>query len=222
MARRAEKTKAITLRKKGYSYSQIKEKMGIPKSTLSGWLSDYPLSEKRLRELRDTNPRRIENYIATMRAKRENRLSEVYEKAKLEIGELTDRDIFVSGLFLYWGEGLKSGKATTGFANTDPASCRFFMSWLRHFKVTKEKINVRIQLYSDMNTTKEVKFWSEQLKFPEDEIKVRVKESKFSSITYINGFKHGTCNINVYNRDLSEYILMSLKYLREYSNNMRA
>ena len=41
MARKKDKQKALTMRKKGMSYSQIKEKLGISKSTLSGWLQAY-------------------------------------------------------------------------------------------------------------------------------------------------------------------------------------
>lgn len=59
MARKLDKQRAILLRKRGYSYSQIKNKLGISKSTLSGWLYDIPLSEKRIRELRDLSPQRI-------------------------------------------------------------------------------------------------------------------------------------------------------------------
>ena len=70
MARFIEKDLAIKMRLKGASYSQIKEKMGISKSTLSGWLADYPLSNKRIKELRDLNPRRIENFRNTMRMKK--------------------------------------------------------------------------------------------------------------------------------------------------------
>jgi hypothetical protein len=36
MARREDKEEAIRLRQKGYSYSQIKGKIGVSKSTLNG------------------------------------------------------------------------------------------------------------------------------------------------------------------------------------------
>ncbi len=42
MARYEDKKKAISLRKKGYSYNKIKEELGVSKSTLSSWLKDYP------------------------------------------------------------------------------------------------------------------------------------------------------------------------------------
>ena len=74
MARRKDKERAIKLRLKGLSYSQIKEKIGLSKSTLSNWLSAYPLSEKRIRELRDWNPRKIERRRNTKAENRRKRL----------------------------------------------------------------------------------------------------------------------------------------------------
>ncbi|KKP80446.1 MAG: hypothetical protein UR81_C0028G0006, partial [Candidatus Levybacteria bacterium GW2011_GWB1_35_5] len=48
MARVIDRQRAIELRKQGKSYGQIKKQLGIAKSTLSDWLSKYPLSEKQL------------------------------------------------------------------------------------------------------------------------------------------------------------------------------
>src|SRR3989344_4892962 len=108
MAKNDLKQKAIKLRLAGHSYSQIKEKIRVSKSTLSGWLEKFTLSEKRIKELRDNNPRRIENYRNTMRKKKEARLRDIYATVSRDIGSLTKRDLFLAGLFLYWGEGTKS------------------------------------------------------------------------------------------------------------------
>jgi transposase-like protein len=48
MARVIDRQRAIELRKQGKTHGQIKKELGINKSTLSGWLSEYPLSEKQL------------------------------------------------------------------------------------------------------------------------------------------------------------------------------
>ena len=107
MARKLDKQKAIKLRDIGYSYSQIKEKIGVSKSTLSDWLRDMPLSDKRIRELRDFNSERIERYRNTMKEKKDKRLREVYKKVSKDIGSFSNREIFLLGLFLHWGRGLK-------------------------------------------------------------------------------------------------------------------
>ena len=85
MAKNKLKQKAINLRLSGCSYSQIKDKIGVSKSTLSNWLDKYPLSNERIRELRDNSPKRIENYRNTMRRKRESRLSVIYNKISKDI-----------------------------------------------------------------------------------------------------------------------------------------
>jgi len=42
MALPEHKQKAIELRKQGMSYSLIRKELPVAKSTLSGWLKDYP------------------------------------------------------------------------------------------------------------------------------------------------------------------------------------
>ncbi len=108
MTRTLDREKARTLRAKGKSYSEIKKELGIGKGTLSEWLKDMPLSSEQIRLLRDLNPKRIEHFRETMRKKREASFATTYERAKKDIGELSPRDLFIAGLYLYWGEGLKA------------------------------------------------------------------------------------------------------------------
>ena len=42
-----KKEEAIKLRKQGFSYNEIKNKLGVPKSTLSGWFRDILLTKKK-------------------------------------------------------------------------------------------------------------------------------------------------------------------------------
>ena len=57
------RTLAEKMRLEGHSYSSIQKKIGVSKSTLSSWLREIPLSDTRLRELRDFNPVRIERRV---------------------------------------------------------------------------------------------------------------------------------------------------------------
>lgn len=107
MTRKIDRQKTLNLREKGHSYSQIKDKLGISKSTLSGWLCNMPLPDERIKELRDFNSVRIEKYRNTIRRKKEIRLKDVYKKVSRDIGKFSKREIFLLGLFLYWGEGTK-------------------------------------------------------------------------------------------------------------------
>ncbi len=216
MTRKLDKQKAIALRKKGYSYSQIKDKLGINKSTLSGWLYDMPLSEKRIRELRDFSSKRIERYRNTMQLKKETRLQEVYKKVSKDIGKFSKREIFLLGLFLYWGEGTKTANSSTQLTNTNPAMLKFFIRWLELFGVNKRDLRVKLHLYSDMNINQSIAFWSKELKIPVSHFKKPyIKTTKLKSITYKNGFGKGTCCVIFENRDIWEYIKMGLKYISD-------
>jgi len=222
MARKLDKQKAIKLRQKGYSYSQIKEKLGVSKSTLSGWLYNMPLSEKRIKELRDFSPQRIERYRNTMKVKKETRLKEVYEKVSKDIGKFSQREIFLLGLFLYWGEGTKAANSSTQLTNTNPAMLQFFIKWLELLGVDKKDLKVKLHLYSDMNIKESIAFWSKTLKIPISQFKKPyIKETALKSITYKNGFGKGTCCVIFGDRNLWEYITMGLKYISEISDNIR-
>jgi transcriptional regulator with XRE-family HTH domain len=218
MARKIDKQKVIIMRQKGMSYSQIKEKLKVSKSTLSGWLSDMPLSEKRIRELQADNPIRIERYRNTMRAKKNARLEEVYKKVSSDIGDLSKRDLFLAGLFLYWGEGTKAQNSLVALTNTNPSMLKLFIKWLKLFGVKNKDLKVKLHLYSDMNIKESINFWSKELGIPVSQFhKSYVKRTNSKSITYKNGFGKGTCSVILGSRDLWEYITMAIKYISETS-----
>lgn len=214
MARKGDRQKALTLRKKGMSYSQIKEKLGISKSTLSGWLYSMPLSEKRIRELQANNPIRIEKYRNTMRAKKEIRLKEVYKKVSKDIGNLSTRDLFLAGLFLYWGEGTKAQNSLVALTNTNPAMIKFFINWLKLFGVKNKDLKIKLHLYSDMKIKESLDFWAKELNIPICQFyKPYIKKNTSKSISYKNGFGKGTCSVIFGDRDLWEYTMMAIKYI---------
>jgi len=223
MANRLADTKAevIKLRLQGASYSQIKKQLGVSKSTLSGWLKKYPLSPERIRELRDFNEQRIENFRNTMRMKRENRQKLVYQKEKEYLQPLSRRELYVAGLLLYWGEGAKTTPAATSLSNTNPSIVKFFVYWLLFIlHIPKNKIHVKLHLYSDMNEKNEIDFWSRELKIPKNQFtKSYLKTSTLVGLTY-KSFGHGTCNIMVYSRDLTEKIIQGIKVISDGYTNL--
>lgn len=221
MTRARDRDEARKLRAKGKSYSEIKELLGVGKSTLSAWLQDMPLSEDRIRELRALSPRRIERFRETMRKKREAHLSTAYSKAAKDIGTLSRRDLFISGLYLYWGEGTKSAPGRVSVANTDPDVVKAFIGWLRVMKVPHNRIHARLQLYEDMNARQETIFWSHKLRLPVSQFrKPHIKKSSRVLQTYKGSYGHGTCDLSFDNIVLWRYITMALKRLRELHSRL--
>lgn len=223
MAKFLEQKRALELRTAGRSYSQIKSELGVSKSTLSNWLRDYPLSQKRIRELRDWNEQRIERYRETRRKKREEILNAIYKRQKSRLLPLSKRELFIGGLFLYWGEGGKTKLGELTISNTDPAVIITFIHWLKKcFGVKLTVLRVRLHLYKDMNVRKETKFWSSTLKIPISQFRSPyVKNSNRASLTYKNGFGHGTCNVMLSGAKLAKEVLMGLRAMNDYFMKMR-
>ena len=220
MARFKDREKAILLRKEGMSYSQIKKNLKLSKSTLSLWLRDYPLSKQRIRELRDLNEKRIERFRMTFKKKKEVKLKEIYKSQKKLILPFSDKELFLSGLLLYWGEGVKSRMNEVSVSNNDPSVIRFFLYWLnRILKIPKDKIKVYLHLYNNMDITKEKEYWSKALKIPLSQFtKPYIKNTSNIRINHKGAFGHGTCNIRIFNTLLAEKILMSLKVISDWCN----
>ncbi|HCC05126.1 TPA: hypothetical protein DEP58_02355 [Patescibacteria group bacterium] len=215
MARLKEKEIALALRKQGKSYSEIKAKTGISKSTLSGWLHEYPLSKEELVFLRDKSPIRIEKYRETMAKKRLTREEGVLKIIRKDVGKISKRELLIAGMFLYWAEGTKRARYTTALANTDPSMIRFFLSWLHLLHVPQQKIKARLQLYSDMDIKKETDWWMKEVQLEKQNFrKPYIKKTQHSKLSHHSGFGHGTCNILVHDRDVYEYVIMGIKCLQ--------
>ncbi|HLC69914.1 MAG TPA: hypothetical protein VJH75_02620 [Patescibacteria group bacterium] len=217
MTRFDDKQKAIALRLQGMSYSQIKSSLKVGKSTLSYWLSPYPLSRERIKELRDKNEGRIEKFRVTMKTKRDHRLKTIYESEKKNILPLNNRDLFIAGLFLYWGEGTKSHTADLSVSNTDPSIINFSILWLtKCLGVSKNNLRVYLHLYNDMDIEKEIEFWSKVISIPIKQFcKPYIKQSNSIKINHKRGFGHGTCNIKIGNARLTEKVLMSIQVITD-------
>jgi hypothetical protein len=217
MARQKDREKAIALRLKGKSYSEIKTLLGIGKGTLSVWLREYPLSEERLIKLRDRNPIRIERFRNTMQKKRDIRQAEVYAKIAKEIGNLSKRELFLAGLFLYWAEGTKTTRYTVALTNTDPSMLRFFIAWLRLLGIDMKRVQARLHLYNDMDIASQIKFWSKEIGIPTARFHhTYVKKVLFDKRKNYKGrFGYGTCSVWITGRDIHEKVLMGIKVLAD-------
>ncbi len=215
--RTQDKQKAIKLRLEGNSYSQIKKELNVGKGTLSNWLKNYPLPEKQLRALRDFNAQRIEKYRETCRKRKEEILNKIYKEEKEKIFPLSKRDLFIAGLFLYWGEGGKTKESELILSNTNPAILKFFIYWIETIgNMEREKIKIKLHLYKDMDINKEINFWSKILNIKKSHFtKPYIKDSTKSSLTYKTGFGHGTCNVRIANAILCKKVLMGLKTIED-------
>ncbi len=219
MTRVLDRRRAFELRKLGNSYSQIKKELGISKSTLSLWLRQYPLSKEQIRLLRDISESRIEKYRQTMQRKRDTKLLDYYNEQKKILLPFAKKELYIAGLFLYWGEGDKTSRNVVSINNTDPGVLKFALHWMtKALDIPKEKIQVYLHLYSDMVVEDEINYWSRELYVPKNQFaKPYIKQSKRIELDH-KGFGHGTCGIRAFNTVIKERILMGIKSVVDYSN----
>ncbi|MFZ2886591.1 MAG: hypothetical protein WA021_02090 [Minisyncoccia bacterium] len=199
-----ERDKALELRiKHQLGFGTIAKQLSVSKGTLSRWLKDYPLSEKRVLELRRENwsksEAKRELFRQTMRKKRDARTQKHYLAVRKKFKKLTRQSLFVAGLMLYLAEGDKKNEYHIGLANTDAELIKFFIWWLEEFlNISKSKMRGLLHLYEDMNLEKERKYWVEQTSLPRKQFyKDQIRPIRPGSFSYPESFRHGTCKIYV-------------------------
>ena len=220
--------KAIQLRvKQELSYSEIKRRLKVSKSTLSYWLQEYPLTTEKILELRRQGWQKgeasRERYRLTMRKKREMNDDLVYQEYCARFSEKTTPDmLYISGLMLYWGEGDKRNRYRTVVANTDPHLLSFFIKWaLRFLGVGERDFKVQLHLYENMAIPKEEAFWRKQLGFPRSQFyKTQVRKVSKNTYSYKGSLRHGTCSIFLLGAEPKRKIMMAIKAFLDITSNL--
>lgn len=154
-----EKKEAITLRRLGYSYSEIQKRVAVSQSSLSLWLRDVFLSKKVKEILRE---KKVLGQIKGAKARRRQRLDKLettISKVVRLYDNYKDSDLFLVGIFLYWAEGTKQSVKNPSqgvvFANSDPRMIKFFLFWLeKYFDVKIQPGSVKLSMYLHRNAPK--------------------------------------------------------------------
>lgn len=169
---RKDKPLAVALRRKGYSYKAIEEKLGIRRSTLAGWFAHFPWSKAMQKQLIQRMRPVWRKNMQKIGRKRANEWRErrkcAREEAENSFPKFAKEPLFIAGLMLYWGEGdsnLKNGH--TKITNTSPKMIAIFSRFLQKYcQLSKEKIRLDLILYPDLNDQRCKEYWSQETKIP--------------------------------------------------------
>lgn len=208
-----DKKEALRLRiEEQLSYSEITKRLNVPKSTLSGWLKNYPLSKKKIAMLQHSEASR-EKFRNTMRQKREAREQEVYQTQRKKLGALSRQSVYTAGLMLYLAEGGKTNYSTISLANTDPNVIRFFISWLETFlHIPKSKLKIGLHLYEGMDIAQERAFWKRALSIENAQFyKDQIRPLRKGSFSYNESFRHGTCQVYFHGVKQKMELMLAIK-----------
>lgn len=191
------KDKVIKLRQEGYSYELIKSKTGVPKSTLSNWLTYLPYKPNK--EVIERMKHGSQKAGLISHTKRVERIKEIKEIAKQELGELSKRDLMLLGIGLYIGEGSKYNRGFIQFSNSDPKVIKLAMKW---FKVTLgveiSHFRAILHIYPDNKESETLKFWSGITDIPVDQFnKTYVDKRVNKSLKNNRKLPYGTIHIRI-------------------------
>ncbi|MFF7182724.1 hypothetical protein [Streptomyces sp. NPDC008121] len=126
------RAKARELRLQGLTYDQIQLELGCSKSSISLWVRDLPKPERK-RTPEEASAIARKGWEVTLQRREEER-QRTKRVAAAGIGELSDRELFLVGVGLYWAEGAKdkpyARRERVTFVNSDPGMVRTFHAWL--------------------------------------------------------------------------------------------
>lgn len=158
--------RALTLRKEGYSYSYIAEQTGVSKGTLSAWLASVPYSPN-TETLKQLGKARSAATLSKHKQKIES-LESAHQLARKDIGKLNERDIFMLGIGLYIGEGMKDHNSLR-VINGDPRVICLAIKWLKSAcGLDNSNFKLRLHIYPDTSVQEAIAYWSEKTGLPSE------------------------------------------------------
>jgi transcriptional regulator with XRE-family HTH domain len=154
------KTRARQLRRAGRTYDEIVAELGVAKSSVSLWVRDLPSPRRSVEHARRMAEARWEPF----RREREQARRRATEQARSEFGLLTERELFVLGVGLYWAEGTKSkpyrlSEAVT-FVNSDPDMIRVYLAWLALLGVEPHRMRFSVMIHESADVASAEQYWA--------------------------------------------------------------
>ncbi|MEU0003216.1 helix-turn-helix domain-containing protein [Streptomyces sp. NPDC006314] len=157
------RAKARELRLQGWTYDQIEAELGCSRSSVSLWVRDLPKPERRdpIEQAKLASRLRWEHELAI----REEKRRETKTAARGEIGALSDRELFIAGVALYWAEGTKdkphARRERVVFVNSDPDMIRVFLAWLDLLRVERGDVSHRVMIHESADVPGAEKYWAD-------------------------------------------------------------
>ncbi|TSC90779.1 MAG: Uncharacterized protein CEN92_380 [Candidatus Berkelbacteria bacterium Licking1014_96] len=203
----------IKLRKKGLSYNQISDLTNIPKSTLSDWLSDLPLSKiakkKNLAKARLIWAKNIIAFNKKRSREYKRRTAKEIKRYANEIKKINKNQLFYLGLGLFMAEGGRREKWMVRFVNSDPDIVKIIMKFFRKIcKVKNKDFRLRIHLHHNISNNKAMKYWSKITRVPINQFwQPQILQSKVSRQKRpYNRLPYGTLHITIMSAKLNRRI----------------
>lgn len=145
MSKSALKLESVKLRKQGKSVVEIAKILRVAKSTASLWTRDITLTESQALTLKQNSALgaekgRIKGALSQKLA-RLKKIEQANQRGQEEISKLTNRELDIAGLCLYWAEGSKKNRRIE-LCNSDPNMILLFIKWLKRvYKISLSELH---------------------------------------------------------------------------------
>ncbi|MEU5981137.1 helix-turn-helix domain-containing protein [Streptomyces sp. NPDC047434] len=157
------RAKARTLRAQGRTYDEITRELGCSKSSVSLWVRDMQRPEPRRRTREQASEIAKRGWEDRLRLREEER-NRAKHAAASEVGPLSDRELFLLGVGLYWAEGTKdkphARRERVAFINSDPGMIKVFLAWLDLLGVDRERHTYRVLIHETADIGAAERYWA--------------------------------------------------------------
>ncbi|MFG3550383.1 hypothetical protein [Streptomyces sp. NPDC047725] len=158
--------RARELRLQGWTYDRIQTELGCSKSSISLWVRDLPKPERRGRTREEASAIARRGWEAKLKVREEER-RRTRQQALEEVGRLTDRELFLAGVALYWAEGSKSKpysrRERVTFVNSDPHVISLFLAWLRLLRIDPARLRFSVHIHETADAARAEAFWADHV-----------------------------------------------------------
>ncbi|GAB7033042.1 hypothetical protein AB0G35_07155 [Streptomyces sp. NPDC021749] len=155
------RAKARELPKQGRTYDEIVAELGVAKSSVSLWVRDLPKPQKSPEAMHQMREARWAPY----REARDQAIAQTKAEAAAEIGTLTERELFLIGVGLYWSEGSKSKpyqrRERVIFVNSDPGMIKVYLAWLTLLGVEREHLRFNLMIHESADVASAEQYWAD-------------------------------------------------------------
>jgi hypothetical protein len=157
--------RARELRRRGWTYDEIRAELGCSKSSVSLWVRDLPRPEARCTP--EEQRARMNAGLARLRASQDLERETTKRTAAAAVGRLSDRELFLVGVGLYWAEGAKdkpySRREQVLFVNSDPGMISVFLAWLDLLRVDRARLRFRVMIHESADVAAAERFWADHV-----------------------------------------------------------
>ncbi len=182
-AKRLERQQAITFRRQGFSYSEIRRRVPVSKSSLSVWLRSVGLLEWQQQRLSERKLAAARSGGRKLHDQRVERTKRTIEQALSEGQQyLQTKDVdWLTGVVFYWAEGSKpkpwNHDEQFSFTNMDATTILIMRHWLeRYCAVRPTDMSYDLYIHAGADVPGAQEFWLRKLELEPERLRTYFKK----------------------------------------------